>query len=89
MELSGQLRNAAALHPNKEPTLPIFIVGWVGPRAGLDFMEKKQLLPLRLPACRADERMVIRWILHKHGVDRIKLPQYSAQFLVLVNTAIP
>jgi hypothetical protein len=41
--VSGQLHFPAALPPGKEPPVPI---GWVGPRAGLDDLEKRQFLNL-------------------------------------------
>jgi hypothetical protein len=39
-----QLHAPAALHPEKEPRVPIVIGGWVGPRAGLDDVEKRKFL---------------------------------------------
>jgi hypothetical protein len=38
MEVSGQLHAPAALSPGKEPQVQIWMGGWVGHRAGLDFL---------------------------------------------------
>jgi hypothetical protein len=40
MEMSGQLYAPAALLPGKEPPGTQWIGGWVGPRAGIDAIEK-------------------------------------------------
>jgi hypothetical protein len=40
MEASGQLYIPA---PGKERLVPNFIGGWVGPRAGLDAVEKRKI----------------------------------------------
>jgi hypothetical protein len=42
MEASGQLHDAAALPQDKQTLLSYTIGGWVGPRAGLDAMEKRK-----------------------------------------------
>jgi hypothetical protein len=46
MEVSGQLHAPAALHPGKEPG-----THWMGdlvnPRAGVDDMERRKILPLQ------------------------------------------
>jgi hypothetical protein len=42
MEVSGQLHVPAAL-----PPVPHWIGGWVGPRVGLDAVEKRKILPYR------------------------------------------
>jgi hypothetical protein len=46
MEVSGQLHAPAALPPGKEPLVPHWIGGWVGPRAVLDAVVKKNSQPL-------------------------------------------
>jgi hypothetical protein len=43
MEVSGQLHAPAALPPGKKPPVPI---EKVGPRAGLDYLEKRKFLIL-------------------------------------------
>jgi len=40
MEVSGQLHAPAALLPRKEP---LWMGGWVGPRAGLDTVVKRKI----------------------------------------------
>jgi hypothetical protein len=53
LEVSGQLRAPAALPAGKVPSTH-WIGGWVGPRAGLDYMEKWKfliLLGLGTPTC--------------------------------------
>jgi hypothetical protein len=48
MEVSGQLHDPAALLPGKEPLVPHWIGGWVGPRAVLNAVVKRKILsPLR------------------------------------------
>jgi hypothetical protein len=42
MEVSGQLHAPATLLPGKEPPGTHWIGGWVGPRAGLDMVEKRK-----------------------------------------------
>jgi hypothetical protein len=44
--MSGQFHEMAALHPGKEHPHTHWIGGWVGPRGGLDDVEKRKLLPL-------------------------------------------
>jgi hypothetical protein len=44
--VSGQLQDPAALTPGKEPPGTHWIGGWVGPRAGLDDLEKRKFLTL-------------------------------------------
>jgi hypothetical protein len=46
MEATVQLHALAALPPRKEPPVTHWIGGSVGPRAGLDAVEKKKILPL-------------------------------------------
>lgn len=41
MEVNGRLHEPAALPPGKEPSVPIG--SWVGPRANLHVMEKKEI----------------------------------------------
>jgi hypothetical protein len=41
MEVSGQLHTLAALPPGEEPLVPI---GWMGPRAILDAVVKREIL---------------------------------------------
>jgi hypothetical protein len=41
MEVSVQLQDPAALHPEEEPLLPIG--GLVGPRVGLDAVVKRKI----------------------------------------------
>jgi hypothetical protein len=58
MEASGQLHAPAALPPGERAPGTHWIGGWVGPRTGLDDMEKRnvlalpglELLPLGRPA---------------------------------------
>jgi hypothetical protein len=48
MEVSGQLHASATLPPGKEPLVPNWIGGWVGPRAVLDtVVERKIPIPCR------------------------------------------
>jgi hypothetical protein len=50
MEVSGQLHAPAALPPGKEPLVPIWIGGWVGPRAVPDAVVKRKIpSPCREP----------------------------------------
>jgi hypothetical protein len=42
MEESGQLHAPVALPPGKEPLGTLWKGGWVGPRVGLDVVEKKK-----------------------------------------------
>jgi hypothetical protein len=44
--VSGQLHASAALPPGKQPPGTHWIGGWVGPRAGVDDMEKRKFLTL-------------------------------------------
>jgi hypothetical protein len=44
--LSGQLHAPATLPPGKEPPDTRWIEGWVGPRGGLDDVEKRKFLTL-------------------------------------------
>jgi hypothetical protein len=46
LEVSGQLHAPAALALGKEPSDTHWIGGWVGPRAGLDDVEKRKFLTL-------------------------------------------
>jgi hypothetical protein len=46
MEVSGQLHAPAALPPGERAPGTPCIGGWVGPRAGLDDMEKRKIFPL-------------------------------------------
>jgi hypothetical protein len=46
MEVSGQLHAPAALPPGKGPPGTRWMGGWVGPRAGLDAVENRKILPL-------------------------------------------
>jgi hypothetical protein len=39
-----QLHTPAALHPGKQPPCTHLIGGWVGPRAGMDNVEKRKFL---------------------------------------------
>jgi hypothetical protein len=41
--VSGQLHAPAALPPGKEPLVPIWVGGWVGPRAVLDAVVKRKI----------------------------------------------
>jgi hypothetical protein len=43
--VSGKLKAPATLPPDKVPDI-ILIGGWVGPRSGLDDMEKRKFLTL-------------------------------------------
>jgi hypothetical protein len=43
LEVSGQFHGPTALPPEKEPPVPI---GWMGPRAGLEQVEKRKFLTL-------------------------------------------
>jgi hypothetical protein len=43
MEVNGQLHLPAALPPEKEPLVPHWIGGWVGPRAVLDAVVKRKI----------------------------------------------
>jgi hypothetical protein len=45
MEVSSQLHAPAALSQGKEPRFPLEI-NWVGPRTGLDAVEKRKKLAL-------------------------------------------
>jgi hypothetical protein len=42
MKVSGQLHTPAALFLEKEPH---WIGGWVGPKAGLEAVERRKILP--------------------------------------------
>jgi hypothetical protein len=44
--VSGQLHAPAALPPGERATGTHWIGGWVGPRAGLDAVEKRKFLTL-------------------------------------------
>jgi hypothetical protein len=44
--MSGQLHAPAALSPRKDPPCTHWKEGWVGPRTGLDDMEKGKFLNL-------------------------------------------
>jgi hypothetical protein len=46
MEVSVQLHTRAALHPWKEPFGTHWTGGWMDPRAGLDAMDKRKMMPL-------------------------------------------
>jgi hypothetical protein len=46
MQMNGQLYTPAALPLGKEPAGIHWIGGWVGPTAGLDTVEKREILPL-------------------------------------------
>jgi hypothetical protein len=46
MEVSGQLHAPAALPPGETAPGTQWIGGWVGPRAGLDDVEKRKFLTL-------------------------------------------
>jgi hypothetical protein len=46
---SGQLHAPAALHPGKRAPGTHWTGGWVGPRAGLDAVDKRQFLTLPGP----------------------------------------
>jgi hypothetical protein len=46
MEKSGQLHAPTALHPGKQPGTH-WVGGWASPRAGLDDVEKREILPHR------------------------------------------
>jgi hypothetical protein len=48
MEVSGQLHASAALPPRKEPLIPIWIGGWVGPRAVLDAVVKTEAVKVKV-----------------------------------------
>jgi hypothetical protein len=43
MEASGQLHTPAILPQKKELLITHWIGGWVGPKAGLDAVEKKKI----------------------------------------------
>jgi hypothetical protein len=45
LEVSGQIHAAAAIPPGERVPSTHWIGGWVGPRAGLDYMEKWKFLP--------------------------------------------
>jgi hypothetical protein len=47
MEKSAQLHDPAALPPRKGPPGTRWIGGWVGPRVGLDDVEKRKILHCR------------------------------------------
>jgi len=47
MEVTGQLCTLATLHPGEGVTSTLWIGGWVGPRAGLDVVEKIASAPAR------------------------------------------
>jgi hypothetical protein len=47
MEVIGQLHAPAALPSGKELPVTYCIGGWVGPRAGLDAVEKREILHCR------------------------------------------
>ena len=40
MDMGGRIHVSAALISGKEPTVPIELIGWVGPRAGLAALKK-------------------------------------------------
>jgi hypothetical protein len=44
--MNGQLHASAALPPGKEPLDTHWIGGWVGPRTGLDDVERRKILSL-------------------------------------------
>jgi hypothetical protein len=46
MEVTGQLHAQATLPPRNEPLVPIGLGGWVGPRAGLNTVVKRNFQPL-------------------------------------------
>jgi hypothetical protein len=46
MKVSGQLHIPAALPPGERSPDTHWIRGWMGPRAGLDDVQKKKFLPL-------------------------------------------
>jgi hypothetical protein len=50
MDVSGQLHAPAALHPGERVPGIHWIGGWVGPRAGLDAVTKREKF-LPLPIC--------------------------------------
>jgi hypothetical protein len=43
--VSDQLHDPAALSSGKEPPGTLWVVGWVGPRTGLDGVEGREILP--------------------------------------------
>jgi hypothetical protein len=47
MEVIGQLHDPDALPLGKEPRSTHWIRGWVGPRVGLDAVEKRKILHCR------------------------------------------
>jgi hypothetical protein len=47
MEVSGQLHAPAALLPGERSLSIRWIEGWVGPRAGLDDVEKRKFLTVQ------------------------------------------
>jgi hypothetical protein len=47
MEVSGQLYATAALPLGKQVSITHCAGGWVGPKAGLHFIGKRSMLPLR------------------------------------------
>jgi hypothetical protein len=49
MEVSGQLHASAALPPEKAAGIH-WIDGWVGPRAGLEAVEKRKKIPSLPPS---------------------------------------
>jgi hypothetical protein len=46
MEVSGQLHAPVALPPRERVPGANWIGGWVSPRAGLDVVEDREILPL-------------------------------------------
>jgi hypothetical protein len=58
MEVSGQLHASAFYPRRKSPRYPLDIEGWVGPRAGMDEVERRkistlpglELRPIYIPA---------------------------------------
>jgi hypothetical protein len=44
--VNGQLHVPADLPPGKDPPGTLWIGGWVGPRTGMDYVERREILPL-------------------------------------------
>jgi hypothetical protein len=70
--MSGLLNAPAALPPGKTPGIH-WIGGWVGPRAGLDDMERRKPLPVAKPTAlsRVQTNMNYDWLILPFFIDAI------------------
>jgi hypothetical protein len=82
MKVNGQLHAPATLPLGKRVSVTHWIEGWVGPRAGLDAMKKRQILPLPGSETRTSSPQPIAipteqpWLLVELLLPKKNLPTY-------------